>query len=338
MVFLLTSCPSPNDEERGTTPTVPTPVAPTRPERPIQGIVTTNSIELTWTEVIGATYDIYLGTVGLENNNNTSVITEASYRLIDLTANTQYIISLKAKNEVEESDFSPSLTVTTPSSTESPVDKIQAIEEKYPYFNIIIKSLELDSDTTPSTDATLENSKIFSLNEKKAILGYLDMIKFGINSEEFVAEVKKSTYHKTIDRFGIPMVPAEMLQEYNLAYGVAYDNDRLIKVIREFEYDLYITKGYTESAAASASVCTTLYKNLSSWPTEKGVAAYAVNLENYRGGWGDVCLSNRFQFDIDNFQAKTLIFHEILHNYGFSHGDANLDIKDLVRVLEDVNF
>jgi len=95
-------------------------VIPAAPSGLTAGVITENSIAVSWNSVSGASgYTVYAG-ISSENMTQRGTPATASFNITGLTANTVYYIAVSARNDAGEGIQSSPITATTANNTTNP--------------------------------------------------------------------------------------------------------------------------------------------------------------------------------------------------------------------------
>lgn len=177
----------------------------------------------------------------------------------------------------------------------------ETIDKKYPYWQIGIGNFQIANN--------LKTYTTISIAEKRFMLRCLALMRLAVNTEEFPERVKA--------KGGLAASRNASYGNFSIKIGDIYNDDKLVEVIRsvrnvKFTYEKMYTGG-----AALGTVCNSLrYANYmggqdpDSIPTETW-----VGLPNDNESW--IKWSGDSLYGYASFSA--LVFHEHLHNMGFTH-------------------
>lgn len=168
----------------------------------------------------------------------------------------------------------------------------EEIDKKYPYWQVGIERFYIAPEISDYTVITVE--------EKRWALRSLALMRAIINTPEFETEFMKKTYtsSRTVTNGGFP-----------INFGEAYDNNRLLTVIRNRKYNVQYCKYNSKNQVAVGGVGPSRYA-LEGFVDNLGDATF-VGIPNMN--W-----KSEFAYGIFvGFMG--VIFHEHLHNTGLTH-------------------
>lgn len=215
---------------------------------------------------------------------------------------------------------------TVSSSSQNP---LKNLNDKFPFFDIHLDRFvvfDQDSNASGATSIDNQNAKILTVSEKRIMLNALDTIRFVINTPEFGSLMKLQTYYAA-DNFSGPNGMVQKGQPYP-------SKERLLQVIQQRMASVIIRKEQVPLVAFAVGQL----------PIESGrfFNAYVASDDNpINHGTFFVAFNNREKWDSPPFFQNeafiaSVLFHELLHNMGFSHAEP-LDInRDTVYVLQQV--
>ncbi|MGL5955082.1 MAG: hypothetical protein ACRC0X_00530 [Brevinema sp.] len=188
-----------------------------------------------------------------------------------------------------------------------------SLEEKaklYPFWDIHVRGFKID---------TL--GKVIDINEKKRIFYLLDLMRFTINTPEFAEAVLKGNYYSTVNY-------TSQDGKRSIKINDKLDPKELLNTIRRHAYPVTIRKKNIGSAAGQASLGTYylyLEEPSSKYSKNHWWIAFPDNQYWNEGGY------------LKDAYAAGLVFHELLHNMGFSHDSRVGNSKEEIRNLQN-NF
>ena len=184
------------------------------------------------------------------------------------------------------------------------------IDKKYPYWKVGVSNFWVDGDND-YTELTV--------SEKRFYLSSLALIRLIVNSEEF-----NYVFQKNADKFVADLtVSKEEGAIYPVVKGDKLNVDRLIKVIRVVSYDVEYGKGS--------------HKNYQAFSDEGNYhySFYGSSIELLTGK--RIWFPNYYLIDwaYNNlYYFSALVFHEHLHNIGFTHNSATIyAMQDMIQNL-----
>lgn len=168
----------------------------------------------------------------------------------------------------------------------------------YPFWNVHFRGFDVRTA-----------GKTLDVHEKRRMLRHLDLLRFTINTPEFATNVLKGTYRSARDvtsRDG----------KRKLAKGDYFDPQRLLDIVRYRVFPFTIAK-QTLSAGAAAV----------------GVLGQSIYLEDFSNPafrvWSWIAFPDREYWNEGGYLKEAylsgVIFHELLHNTGFTHGGPSHD-------------
>lgn len=196
---------------------------------------------------------------------------------------------------------------------------IENKSKEYPNFNIdfgsfLVVNAPLQDDIV-ATEEILNAYHKLTVKEKTYMLRNLDVIKFAINTPEFEAELHTRRYRSSRKGSG---------PNGTIVFGSYYDTERLFQLIKNRKYTLSIHKDrITKNAQAVGMLGEFLYVMADNDP--RMTNSYWIAMPNHE-------IWDRGLYAEENFIAP-IVFHEMMHNTGFSHG---IDENDTVYQLQDV--
>lgn len=180
---------------------------------------------------------------------------------------------------------------------------------QYPYFNIrFLGFLVFDVDSNSANPTPEENrqARIITDSSKRRMLGYLDLIRFTLNTPEFLSN------------FMDPSVKLQSARDASgpngsIKVGDYYDKTRVLYILQTLNLGVAIRKIQMSSGAAAVGVVGhSLYVQADDSPSKS--ADYWIAFPN-REDW-----DTGGYFNIPYMSGN--ILHEILHNAGFTHHGA----------------
>ncbi len=200
----------------------------------------------------------------------------------------------------------------------------------FPGFDIIVKGFIAyaeDSDSPFATDEDNINSRKITVSEKNIVLEALDTIKFTVNTPEFEELMMAQTYYAGADFSG---------SLRSVKQGDEYDKEILLQAIKDRIGLVTIRKEQMPFTCVFAMGQLPIDTTGRTYNAYVDDLTHSLSLANLF-----ISLNNRDQWDSVDFYHNQgflagVIFHELLHNMGFTHADP-LDVnKDTVYILGNV--
>lgn len=170
--------------------------------------------------------------------------------------------------------------------------------KNYPFWNVYFRGFDV---RTPG--------KTLDVHEKRRMLRHLDLLRFTINTPEFATNVLKGTYRSArnvTSRDG----------KSKLTNGQYLDPQRLLDIVRYRVFPFTIAK-----------------QNISAGAAAVGVVGQSIYLEDFSNPifrvWSWIAFPDRDYWNAGGYLQERylsgVIFHELLHNTGFTHGGPSHD-------------
>ena len=186
----------------------------------------------------------------------------------------------------------------------------EEIDKKYPYWNVGVAGFFI-KEQDEYTEITII--------EKRFFLEGLALMRLTINTDEFV-----QAYKENKDKFLADQTIA--VGENGAIYGSIkdspFDIDRLIEVIRATKYDIFYGKGSHKDPSVVGLLGDYSYAFYGSSKKPRIGNTIMVH-NNYIIGW----------YGLAFFSA--LMYHEHLHNLGFTH-NSNRSFYEMQSTMRDV--
>lgn len=168
----------------------------------------------------------------------------------------------------------------------------------YPFWNVHFRGFDVRTA-----------GKTLDVHEKRRMLRHLDLLRFTINTPEFATNVLKGTYRSAravTSRDG----------KRTLAVGDYLDPQRLLDIVRYRVFPFTIAKQNINAGAAAV-----------------GVVGQSIYLEDFSNPafrvWSWIAFPDREYWNEGGYLQEGylsgVIFHELLHNTGFTHGGPSHD-------------
>lgn len=165
------------------------------------------------------------------------------------------------------------------------VNYIQKMEELYPAWDVkITRFFAKDANIT--------------VEEKRNMLKKLSLVKFMVNTPEFEEKVLATTMYSAVNAKG---------PNGNIKVGSQLDSERIMKVLKNRKYNLVIRKAVVGGYAALGVLGPSLYCLADNYSQGTLWIAFPSSQNWVKGGY------------LQEPYLSSTVFHEILHNTGFTH-------------------
>lgn len=191
-------------------------------------------------------------------------------------------------------------------------DFLQSIEEQshqYPYWNIdFLRFNVLDQDPQFVNNPTPEQkikARTLTINDKVLMFQNLSFLRFALNTPEFASNLLKTTFNSSVNAKGPKGI---------MVKGKPLDSKRLLEILQKRSYAVEIRKGVIAAGAAAVGVV--------------GRHIYVLDDNDpqaHNSYW--LAFPNSQNWSTGGYLKRnyitTILFHEMLHNSGFSHTVPN---------------
>ena len=193
----------------------------------------------------------------------------------------------------------------------------ESIDKKYPYWQVGVANFQIANNLKTYATITVE--------EKRFILRCMALIRTALNSDEFLTEVRaKGSLTAAADySYG----------SFSIKAGAAYDSDILAEVVRTVKHNFTYEKLSTGGAGLGTVGVSRYARYCGGQPADQIPTADWVGFENANG----IQWSGNSEYGYASFSG--LMFHEHMHNIGFSHTTINQNsnvpygLQDVVQKL-----
>lgn len=197
-----------------------------------------------------------------------------------------------------------SCTVTIDSPIDLLINNVTSFDidikaKQYPYFPVKFHTFGIRYETTIVTP---ENTTI-TTKEKEIMLERLDFVRFVLNTPEFEKNILEASIYSDREIKGT---------KGTVTSGEKFNNRRLLDVLQYNAHSVRIAKAkIAAGAAAQAGVGTPIYVNEKGFNKNKIYTIEFPYVEQWdKGGY------------LQENYISGVLFHELLHNMGFSHGNS----------------
>ncbi|KLI15935.1 hypothetical protein [Brachyspira hyodysenteriae] len=203
----------------------------------------------------------------------------------------------------------------------------EEINKKYPYWQVGVANFQIANNLSSYATITVE--------EKRFILRCLALMRLAVNTEEFTERVKSKGQ--------LAASRNASYGNFSIKIGEFYDNNKLAEVIRTVKNVKFTYEKINDKGAAFGTVCNTLrYANYMGGQNPDSIPiATWVGLPNGNENW--IKWSGDSPYGYASFSA--LMFHEHLHNIGFTHiaetqnNNVPYALQDVVqKIIEDILY
>ena len=177
----------------------------------------------------------------------------------------------------------------------------KSIDKKYPYWQVGVARFQIAQNLTSHTIITIE--------EKRFILRCLALIRTALNSEEFPSAVKAKGDLTAAQNYSYG--------NFSIKAGQKYDPNILTEVVRTVKHDFTYEKLKTGGAGLGTVGVSRYARYCGGQPLDQIPTADWVGFEN--ANW--IKWSGDSLYGYASFSA--LMFHEHMHNIGFTHTEIN---------------
>lgn len=179
---------------------------------------------------------------------------------------------------------------------------VQKMEELYPAWNVKLHRFF-------PKDATI------TVAEKRNMLQKLSLVKFMINTPEFEEKVLQTKMYSAVNAKG---------PNGNIKVGSELDSKRIMTVLKNRKYNVVIRKSIIKGYAALGVLGPSLYCLADNADTGTWWIAFPSSQNWAKGGY------------LQEPYLSAVVFHEILHNTGFSHSGNYGAIYPLQNVYKSL--
>ncbi|MEI0478466.1 hypothetical protein [Brachyspira pulli] len=193
----------------------------------------------------------------------------------------------------------------------------EEIDKKYPYWQVGVGHFQIANNLKSYTTITVE--------EKRFILRCMALIRTALNSEEFPTEVRAKGALTAGGNYSYG--------NFSIKAGETYDPDILTEVVRTVKYNFTYEKLSTGGAGLGTVGVSRYARYCGGQPLDQIPTADWVGFEN--ANW--IQWSGNSLYGYASFSG--LMFHEHMHNIGFTHATINQNsnvpygLQDVVQKL-----
>ncbi|KLI26222.1 hypothetical protein OFR22_10210 [Brachyspira hyodysenteriae] len=195
----------------------------------------------------------------------------------------------------------------------------EEINKKYPYWQVGVANFQIANNLPSYATITVE--------EKRFILRCMALIRTALNSDEFLQAVR--------DKGALTAASDYSYGNFSIKAGAAYDPDKLTEVVRTVKHNFTYEKLSTGGAGLGTVGVSRYVRYCGGQPADQIPTADWVGFEN--DNWIKWSGSGNSLYGYSSFAS--LMFHEHMHNIGFTHNDVNKDsnvpygLQDVVQKL-----
>ena len=193
----------------------------------------------------------------------------------------------------------------------------ETINKKYPYWQVGVANFQIANNLTSYATITVE--------EKRFILRCMALIRTALNSDEFPTAVKA--------KGNLTAAANYSYGNFSIKAGEAYNPDKLTEVVRTLKYNFTYEKLKTGGAGLGTVGVSRYARYMGGQNPDQIPTADWVGFEN--DNW--IKWSGDSPYGYASFSG--LMFHEHMHNIGFTHNDVNKNsnvpygLQDVVQKL-----
>ena len=193
----------------------------------------------------------------------------------------------------------------------------ESINKKYPYWQVGVANFQIANNLPSYATITIE--------EKRFIFRCMALIRTALNSEEFLTEVRAKGALTAGDNYSYG--------NFSIKAGEAYDPDILTEVVRTVKHEFTYEKLSTGGAGLGTVGVSRYARYCGGQPADQIPTADWVGFEN--ANW--IQWSGNSLYGYASFSG--LMFHEHMHNIGFTHAAINQSsnvpygLQDVVQKL-----
>ena len=177
----------------------------------------------------------------------------------------------------------------------------ETIDKKYPYWQVGVSNFQIAN--------TLTSYSIITVEEKRFILRCMALIRTALNSSEFPSQVKA--------KGNLAAAQDYSYGNFSIKAGENYDPDKLTDVVRIVKHNFTYEKLKTGGAGLGTVGASRYARYCGGQNPDKIPTADWVGFEN--DNW--IKWSGNSLYGYASFSG--LMFHEHMHNIGFTHTDIN---------------
>ncbi len=193
----------------------------------------------------------------------------------------------------------------------------EAIDKDYPYFNVGVSGFFVFEEATNYIELTVA--------EKRVFLECLALMRTVANTEEFPVAISNASQEFKLDH-NISKGPGVI---YESTIGTPANRYRLWEVVAGTSYDVEYGKHLKNEGAAYATVGENYYSYYTKDRTMKpGTRIWGPN--DYLVSWAGFGTP----YGMSSFTA--LLFHEHMHNIGFTHNGGGVIPYDYQAVVQEL--